>query len=353
MKTKLLKKNPQNKAKTTDTTKCLLCGKTAKFTTIRNGYQEPETYKIYCCDSCNTSFSLPRVTDNKVYELIYKNSEFVKGYDRYNNYKNIIKTKKNPLEYISNEEPSYWGTAHAIKEILKTDKNSKILEIGSGLGYFTFALRAAGYNIQGLDISQEAVHAAIDKFGPYYICDDLNKYSEQNIESYDVILMTEVIEHLDEPLSFITSIKNLLKPNGAFIFTTPNKSFFPKRIYWNSDAPPVHCWWFSEESVEHIANSLNMQFEFVNFSKYYKKHPFINKIENIDEHVPYVFNSKGDVNVVVKAQNNGMNFEMPKFIKNNRLYAKIRNKIFLILFPNRFKVGSKQSNVICAILYKI
>lgn len=334
-----------------ESTLCLWCGeKNAKFKTLQKSYQEPEIFKIFCCDSCNTAFSLPRVNSNAVYELIYKNASLVQGYSRYQQYQERVLLEKDPLSYLINNEPSYWGTIHAIKQVLQLDKKAKILEVGSGLGYFTYSLKKDGYNIQGLDISQEAVNEANLKYGNLYICDYLHHFAELNIESYDLVIMTEVIEHFNEPKEFVVSINKLLKPNGVLVFTTPNKSFYPKYVSWYTDAPPVHCWWFSEKSIKHIASLLNMQLSFVDFSSYYKKHPFINKIVNLDNQGHFVFDANGEV---IKIQHlNPEGIEMPKWIKKMRIYNIARNYLFTSLFPNKYKTGGVQSNVICAILYK-
>ena len=333
----------------TKSTSCLLCGGKAEFKKKQKGYQEPEIFNIYCCDSCNTAFSLPRVSSNNVYELIYKNAQRVKGYSKYQHYQEQVSKEKNPLNYLTDAEPSYWSTVHAIQNILRVGKNARILEIGSGLGYFTYSLKKAGYNIQGLDISQEAVNNANMKFGNYYICGDLFDFAKQNIECYDLVIMTEVIEHLNNPKEFIISINKLLKSNGAYIFTTPNKSFFPNAISWYTDTPPVHCWWFSEKSVEYIADLLNMKLIFVDFNIYYKNHPFINKIVNLDNDGEFVFDITGNV---IERKITTNNFEMPKWLKKSKAYCYLRNLLFLSLYPNTYKTGGVQSNVLCAILYK-
>jgi SAM-dependent methyltransferase len=334
----------------TESTPCLLCGSNAIFRKTQKGYQEPYTFKIYYCESCNTSFSLPRVKSNKVYELIYKNPLAVKGYKRYQNYQEQVITKKDPLNFLENLEPSYWGAIHAIKNVLQVDKSAHIIEVGSGLGYFTYSLKTAGYNIQGLDISQEAVNDAKKKFGNYYLCDDLFNFAEHNSESYDLVIMTEVIEHLDDPKEFLKTINRILKPNGKLITTTPNKSFYPNKISWYTDFPPVHCWWFSEKSIEYIAGLLNMKLKFVEFEDYHKKHPFISKIVNLDSEGDFIFDSLG--NVIEKQNIKTNNLEMPKWLKKNKLYIYLRNFLFESLYPKIYKSGGVQSNVICAILYK-
>lgn len=339
----------QVSVKVSDPVVCLLCGGKVLYKTEQKGYQEPDLFKIYCCESCNTAFSMPRVNSTAVYELIYKNAKNVQGYTRYQNYQNQVLLEKDPLSYLANSEPCYWGPVNAIKNILMLDKKARILEVGSGLGYFSYSLKQAGYNIHGLDISQDAVDKAKKIYGDFYLCDDLLHFADDNLGSFDLVIMTEVIEHLNEPKAFIQSIKKLLKPDGKYIFTTPNKSFYPDAVSWYTDAPPVHCWWFSEKSVEHIANVLDMRFQLVDFTGYYKKHPYINRIVGLDNPGHFVFDKNGRVFDEQVVENKSL--EMPQWLKKNRLYSSVRNSVFTQLYPDKYKAGGAQSNVICAILY--
>ena len=332
------------------TSPCLWCGETAISKTKQKGYKEPDLFDIFYCQSCNTSFSMPRVNSDEIYELIYKHAHNVRGYSRYLKYQNEVVKQLNPLKFLANSEPSYWGPIYALQHILKTDKKARILEVGSGLGYFTYSLKNAGYNVQGLEISKEAVNGATEKYGDFYICDDLYSFSERNIKRYDVVIMTEVIEHLSDPKGFIESIRKLLTQQGVCIFTTPNKSFYPKDVAWFSDAPPVHCWWFSEESIKYIADLYKMQLKFVDFTKYYKKHPQLYKIKDIENEGESVFGAYG--NFIVREIDNKAMPKTPKWLKKNRIYNLLKNFIIQNRNVDVYKKGNIQSNVICAILTK-
>ena len=53
---------------------CLLCGSTAELKhNGYPGYQEHDIFEIYYCLSCNTTFSIPRIEADAIYENIYKN----------------------------------------------------------------------------------------------------------------------------------------------------------------------------------------------------------------------------------------------------------------------------------------
>ena len=335
---------------------CLLCGKNTELkTTEQIGYQEPDMFKIYYCEHCDTSFSIPRIEDtSKIYDLIYNNSgKNVSAYDRYFRYSNSVLQKEKPLLWLANQEPAYWGVYRAISNISKEIGSTKILEIGSGLGYLTYALRKAGYNITGLDISQEAVNKANEKYGDYYICADVIEY-KRNPEKYDLLILTEVIEHLNEPMIFMQCLLSLLKEDGHIILTTPNKSFFPKDAIWINDLPPVHCWWFSENSFVEIANQLNCNASFVDYSPYYKNHTkelFDTKFSKVLASKA-VFDTNG--NILVQDTSDKRYYGiLPLWIKKNKLYRYISRKFFPIIFRKRFIVSDKKrTSCLCAVLTK-
>jgi len=331
--------------------KCLLCGSLAELrATNYLGYQEPETFNIYHCPSCNTSFSLPKIDTSTIYGLIYQTGSKVPGYDRYWRYKNAIKISPKPLTYLYEAEETYWGVITVLNNNIKDRQNTKILEIGCGMGYLTYSLVQAGYNAVGLDISKAAVDEAINNFGDHYICADACEYAKQHLSSYDVIIMTEVIEHLDDPLNFLQTAIQMLSTaheKGLLILTTPNKTIFTDNVIWNTDLPPVHSWWFSENSIKYIANKINCEVSFVNFSGWYKKKPSLVDIAKQQTALP-VFSKTGDLNIV----RNGF---LLHIIKNNICWLiplwllKIYRKIKFLLNNNLYFCGEKGA-FICAVL---
>lgn len=252
---------------------CILCGNVAFLkTTDLNGYQLPLKFNVFHCAECESAFNLPRIPSSEIYNNIYNNVERIPGYKRYWSYFKSIKSYNDPFSFLANSESAYWGVQKALSKLVNDKNNTKILEVGSGMGYLTYSLKKDGYNILGLDISQSAVNRAVESFGEFYVCSDVFNYSETNKNEYDIIILTEVIEHVDDPLGFLKSLASLLKIGGHIILTTPNKSIYPEKTIWASDLPPVHLWWFSEKSLEYIAMKLDLNISFINFSEYYKKH---------------------------------------------------------------------------------
>ncbi|MCU7550849.1 methyltransferase domain-containing protein [Chitinophagaceae bacterium LB-8] len=277
-----------------ETCSCLLCSGSAELVEQRYpGYQEPLTFDIYYCSNCNTSFSTPRVETSQIYEHIYKNGSKVPAYKRYWQYLNEIKSSKDPLHYLSQKEEMYWAVRHSLLE-MNNSKTIKIMEVGCGLGYLTYALVKEGYDVIGIDISKNAVDEAIKSFGNYYICADVFEYVSEHQNLYNVIILTEVIEHLNEPLKFLESIMLMLKKGGRIIITTPNKTVFPKDVSWATELPPIHLWWFTEDSMKFMATKISANVSFIDFSDFYKKKPCLIEVNKFINKFP-LLNKDGSV----------------------------------------------------------
>jgi SAM-dependent methyltransferase len=227
------------------------------------GYQAPRVFAIHHCDECKTAFCQPLEADPAIYEAIYRNVETIPAYGRYLDYSKGVLTANDPLAYLADSEDVYWG----IRQVLdaRPAGKLKILEVGSGLGYLTYALTKRGHEVLGLDVSQTAVDAAVRRYGANYRCGDVVRYSDH---PSDVVIATELIEHIPDVRAFLKALFRLVKPGGDIVLTTPNRSAYPDDVLWETEPPPVHLWWFSEQAVERLGQELGLATTFVDFTPY-------------------------------------------------------------------------------------
>lgn len=252
--------------------KCPLCNKPVSIKyAMHPGYILPDTYDIMYCKWCDTAYSSPLEVNEKLYDLIYNQGASIPGYQRYLRYAHEVLSEEDPLAYLSGKEDVYWAVNNFLCNQNLNDKD-KILEVGCGLGYLTYAIAKKGYDITGLDISNDAIQNAIKKYGNNYLAEDLFEHSEKNKERYNVIIMTEVIEHVPNIMGFMKALDRLLSPGGTIILTTPNKSSFNKNMLWDTELPPIHLYWLSENSIIQIARNINYNVEFTDFSEYNRLH---------------------------------------------------------------------------------
>lgn len=245
---------------------CALCGNDAQLKySGHSGYQSSKKYDIYHCSACFTAFVDPLEVDMQIYDLIYSQIDKVPGYDRYHHYARQVLREKDPLDYLAQED-IYWS----IQAFLNSQRKPhlKILEVGCGFGYLTYALAKAGYDVRGIDISQVAVDQATKRYGPLFQCEDIYDFAKRMGPSYDVVIFTEVIEHIPDVRGFLKAAGDLLLPGGSLVMTTPNRTPYPEDILWETEPPPVHLWWFSEKSMASLADQLGYNLSFVDFNPF-------------------------------------------------------------------------------------
>jgi SAM-dependent methyltransferase len=252
--------------------KCLLCGGSAILSCESlPGYQEPQRFRIYYCSHCNCAFAFPMKSGRRIYDLIYKNIDQVQGYARYKHYYDNIVNKRFPLDYLAKMEESYWATSTYLRRLRSQGSESPhILEIGSGLGYLTYALHREGFWIKGIDNSEISVQMATNRFGSLFECVGLDALIQSTERQYDVILLNQLIEHLTDIKAFLRKAMRLLAPRGEIFVTTPNKSIYSSALSWQTELPPVHLWWLSEESLKSLGRSIGCRVEFLDFEEFYR-----------------------------------------------------------------------------------
>ncbi len=213
----------------------------------------------------------PRKVDARVYDAIYAVPGGAPGYDRYFQYARRIVRVRDPLRYLTARVDAAWGVYRGLCKY----RAASVLEAGCGLGYFTYALKRGGYNVLGIDVSQEAITKATRAYGDLYKTVSVESFARSSEKAFDAVVMVEVIEHLENPVAAIEDALRLLSPGGCLVLTTPNRSYYGYDQVWSTDLPPVHLWWFSQDSIEALATRVGCVCEFVDFSEYNARFPVL------------------------------------------------------------------------------
>lgn len=108
-----------------------------------------------------------------------------------------------------------------------------ILEVGCGGGILTEALAKIRANVIGIDPGEQLIHVAQNRVQSIdakvanrirYSVETIEDHSQKNIERYDAIVASEVLEHVNDKVSFIEHCSMALKPGGSIFITTINKT---------------------------------------------------------------------------------------------------------------------------------
>ena len=142
-------------------------------------------------------------------------------------------------EYGYNNEDANYAHHYIIPNLLKILEHKKeayILDIGCGNGSLARKLNSNGFiNVYGTDASLQGIEIAqrTDK-NRFYVQDLNSQELPEEIKSipFNIIISTEVIEHLYDPDKFITFCKNILLKNGGgeIIISTPYHGYLKNLI---------------------------------------------------------------------------------------------------------------------------
>jgi 2-polyprenyl-3-methyl-5-hydroxy-6-metoxy-1,4-benzoquinol methylase len=123
----------------------------------------------------------------------------------------------------------------------------KMLEIGCGIGTVVSELSRQGYDVVGTDISQVAVEYGRAKYGDIHLEVQPAEKPAFDDEAFDVILSFDLFEHIAAIDEHVAEVRRLLKPQGYYLFQTPNKcsnavfeTLSHKSLQWRRYHPSLH-----------------------------------------------------------------------------------------------------------------
>jgi SAM-dependent methyltransferase len=123
---------------------------------------------------------------------------------------------------IPTQDPLHAARAEAIIGLLRRATSRRVVDAGAGAGLLTARYAHAAEEVVALDLSHEAI-AAAPSLGAHvrFVQADLEATWPVPSDFADVVVSSEVIEHLFEFASYLREAARVLKPGGALYLTTP------------------------------------------------------------------------------------------------------------------------------------
>jgi 2-polyprenyl-3-methyl-5-hydroxy-6-metoxy-1,4-benzoquinol methylase len=172
----------------------------------------------------------------------------------------------------------------------------KLLDVGCSFGFFLDAARQRGWSVEGIDISSYAASCARARFN-LSVQNAAVTEARYPSQSFDVITMWEVIEHLPNPVQSLAYLKRFLKDDGIAVFGTPNVASYLAMIQgkrWRNWEPPAHLLYFSPETMSRLFDRCNLKMlhyeSAVPYEKYLRElklYPLIDKLRLSDKIIYY------------------------------------------------------------------
>jgi 2-polyprenyl-3-methyl-5-hydroxy-6-metoxy-1,4-benzoquinol methylase len=203
-------------------------------------FSTPESFDYFQCNHCEAIFIHP-VPIEKLKQIYPPN------------YYSFVKSSKNPVAQVKE-----WMDKQFFKKIFRKIKSPalNVLDAGGGTGWLLSNLKKAEPRIQFtqvVDIDENAGHQATAA-GHSYFEGRIEEFTTE--KKFHVILLLNLIEHVEDPLSVIQKAGMLLADDGVIVIKTPNTVSWDARLYRKSYWGGLHCprHWiiFSEKSFRFL-----------------------------------------------------------------------------------------------------
>lgn len=205
-------------------------------------------YEIYQCKNCELQFSCPMEEKKEIYEKGYLGISNEHPFKMYNMW---LRDLKKIHSSIINEFIVSTSAYHYVLKIVPyiVSKDKTVFDYGCGQGIILKRLKQKGFKVYGCDIVKPLVDS-LTALGYEVYTGTLNDYPS-SWETPDVIILSEIIEHLSNPLEFFRSIIQKF-PKATLVITVPHPRrphlSIGIREYW--DYPPNHFTRWTSKSLE-------------------------------------------------------------------------------------------------------
>ena len=175
-------------------------------------YDEWDGFTIVKCTNCGYCYTNPRPAPEQLKD--FYNAEYFKDQRFGNGYFSDSGQLITP--------PVPVASIQMIEHYL--ERRGRILEIGAAFGHFLNQLKKLGWEVEGIEISEDAVRLARELYGLELYCGELSTY--QTDKKFDVAYMNQTLEHVPDPKYIIKRCHDLLKENGILLIEVPNLNAF-------------------------------------------------------------------------------------------------------------------------------
>jgi 2-polyprenyl-3-methyl-5-hydroxy-6-metoxy-1,4-benzoquinol methylase len=162
-----------------------------------------------------------------------------------------VKTRSDYIDYgFVDERPSPVHSIFtpAIMRMLGENSNGRrVLDVGCGNGFLCGEFHRRGWNVTGIDLSPTGIALARSTYPEVrfeQIAADMDMLKNLEANEFDVVVSTEVIEHVYAPRDYALGCFHALKPGGTLICTTPYHGYFKNLAIslagkWDDHANPL------------------------------------------------------------------------------------------------------------------
>ncbi len=231
---------------------CPACGSSSinPVLTAKDYTVSGQNFAIWRCDNCSLRFTQDAPDANKIGDY-YKSENYI-------SHSNISKGIINRLYQVIRKKTLRQKRKLIFK--LTHKKSGELLDVGSGTGAFVNEMKENGWRVVGLEPDPGARRIAQEVFN----CELKNVHELFRLpaNSFDVITLWHVLEHVHDLQNYLRHLKNLLRQDGRLIIAVPNYTSYDASVYkeyWAAYDVPRHLYHFSPLSMNLLIEKNEMK----------------------------------------------------------------------------------------------
>ena len=198
-----------------------------------------KTFTLYSCEACRCLFLYP-MPDSREIERFYP-ADYWWNARRSGGLKKLESVYR---KLALHDHIAFITKAAGVRGV-------DVLDVGCGSGTLLGLLKQRGFRVNGLDFSPEAAAIAKAENGVDVAVGSLEE-AHFPAESFDVVTLFHVMEHVTNPRRVLAEVSRLLKPNGVAILQVPNIESWQFKIFgarWYGLDIPRHVIDYSRNSM--------------------------------------------------------------------------------------------------------
>lgn len=221
---------------------------------IRDTARMTGTFHIVRCENCSVLYTSPRFTEKEL-ATVYSDNRILGGNWRHFPYL-FDATQPDECQALNQLEndtlPGYEWKFDILKNHMPETEEISLLDVGCGNGAFVYRAVEAGYDAHGVDLSEDRIEYGKNRLelGERVNCGPAEETSLR--QTFDVITMWDVIEHVPDPVDLLRKVRGLATENTRLFVLTMSTNSITYKIFgqrWNYINPTQHLFYFSHETM--------------------------------------------------------------------------------------------------------
>lgn len=236
--------------------RCQICGgpcRTELAGLFDDRFGSPGAYDIVRCADCGMEQVWPRLSEEKLKEL----------YEHYYNWGGEQGTSYTQIRerFLSSAWYRLWLRLDGDISFHLRRGTGRLLDVGCNEGRGLAFYARNGFQAEGLELNERAAAVAKERG---FVVHTLPLGEFRPSKPYDVAVLSNVLEHMVDPVATLRQLRGLLRPGGEVWISCPNADSLWRRVFgrrWVQWHVPFHLWHFSPGTLNDVL--ARAQFELV------------------------------------------------------------------------------------------